>query len=193
MCRALRKASPSRRTVPVVRRVDGRFHRAAGGVVITTQFFFPLHFHRNATEQLRNEMAPKRFRLPLYKPTTWQCGALPVACERIPRPHWPRPDVRQTGRTPTSRPRPPPATHTHTLGTCCSLTFGHNGNTRGFKLAISAPVFRAASFPRASRVQPFDDVRICWSLAHVDFGCVPVLRDMVVSSCYVMPSYYVSL
>lgn len=92
------------RAVPVVRRVDGRFHQAAGGALAQPSFFFSaacptLHYLRNATEQRRNEMAPKRFRLSAYKPTTWQLGVLPVAFGRIPRSYWLPPAVCQMDGT----------------------------------------------------------------------------------------------
>lgn len=128
------------RAVPVERRVDGRFHQAAGGALaqpsvfcfFSTPLAVCLHYLPNATKQLRSEMAPKRFRLFAYKPTTWQLAALPIALGLIPRSYWLLEAVCQTeGR---HRPR-------HLLISVhdvLSLTFGLTGQAHSFGVSISA-------------------------------------------------------
>lgn len=129
------------RAVPVVRRVDGRFHQAAGGALAQPSFFFvfflsPLPVRRCTTCETPLSNAATKWR-----PNVSACPHInqlrgssayflsrsggfraPIGCHQQ--------SVKRMGRT----------AHFFffTFGTCCSLTFGHNGNARGVGIAISA-------------------------------------------------------
>lgn len=155
-----------------------------GRSVSATQFFFLaacLHYLPNTTKQLRNEMAPKRFRLSAYKPTTWQLGVLPVAFGLIPRSHWLLWAVCQTeGR---HRPRPLLISVHGVL----PLTLALTGKVHGFGVAISS-----------LRGSTWRSPRQLWVHSHVimlmfgDFSSpVHWLRAVLMLHGYVTPSLWI--